>query len=228
MRKTLSFHDYQVFLNYPFDPDYERFAIAVHFGIVAANLIPVCAKDLSLPDRPRVDMLVDAIHGCRYSVHDLTRSKGEGADNFGRFNMPIETGMALFYALTTNRERHNCAFILPTPYDHHKFASDLSGFDPKVYMGDELTLVGITYDWLGDVVPHELMLRQPTVSIVEQYGHFKVLLDGVNGSGRDGLPTHNEWQELMYQQCARLDWWQWRQTRPGQLEFPEFPISWKP
>jgi hypothetical protein len=57
--------------------------------------------DLMTPDRPRLDMLIDAIRSCRYSAHDFSRPHGEGPEKFGRLNMPIEMGMALFHALET-------------------------------------------------------------------------------------------------------------------------------
>lgn len=36
-----------------------------------------------------------AIRGSKYSVHDLSRCRGEGDENLARFNMPLELGMAM-------------------------------------------------------------------------------------------------------------------------------------
>src|ERR1044071_5267760 len=99
MRANLiSFEEGQVFLNYPFDEEFRMFAHAMHFAVVAAGLIPVCAYDLTTPDRPRLDILIDAITHSRYSIHDFSRLRGEGEQNFARLNMPLEMGMALFHA----------------------------------------------------------------------------------------------------------------------------------
>ena len=103
MRDLASFKHHQVFLNYPFDPDFASVAEALNFAVVAAGLIPVCALDLSAPDRPRLDMLIEAISSCHYSAHDLSPAKGEGEQNFARMNMPIEMGLALYPALTSQR-----------------------------------------------------------------------------------------------------------------------------
>src|SRR4051794_38601490 len=100
-RNIAAFRDYQVFLNYPFDQGFSSLESALHFPIIAAGLLPVCAKDLSAPDRPRLDMIVEAIVNCRYSIHEFSRTSGEGPDNLGRMNMPLEMGMALFHALQT-------------------------------------------------------------------------------------------------------------------------------
>lgn len=94
---------YQVFLNYPFDEEAEDISNAMHFAVIAAGLLPVCAKDLSTPDRPRLQMLVETIAKCHYSAHDFSRCTGEGPNNLARFNMPVEMGMALFNALQNQR-----------------------------------------------------------------------------------------------------------------------------
>src|SRR5687768_9968407 len=103
MRVLASFKHHQVFLNYPFDPDFASVAEALNFAVVAAGLMPVCALDHSAPDRLRLDMLIEAISSCHYSAHDLSRAKGKGEQNFARMNMPIEMGLALYPALTSQR-----------------------------------------------------------------------------------------------------------------------------
>jgi|ERR1041384_967537 hypothetical protein len=225
MRKNLEYYKpYQVFLNYPFDQEFGQLEDAMQFPIVAANLLPVCAKDLTTPDHPRLDMLVDAISNCFYSLHELSRSKGEGNGNFARMNMPIEAGMAMFHALHSQHRDHRCAFLVSTPHDYQKFASDFAGLDPKCHNNDEDHLVRLIYEWLRDVVPPTIFNLQPTQTIVEQYHTYKTRLATVNGGGLNGVPTHEERRELMCQVCEELDWWDWRLTKAGRLEFPSVPI----
>jgi hypothetical protein len=111
MRKNLAAYSAcQVFLNYPFDRPFAVLSEAMSFAVVAGGLLPVCAYDLTIPDKPRLDSLVEAIRNCRYSAHDLSRSRGEGPSNFARMNMPVEMGMALFHALQTQRSEHRLCF----------------------------------------------------------------------------------------------------------------------
>ncbi len=228
MRKHLEHYTrYQVFLNYPFDDEFSHLEDALHFPIISGNLLPLCAKDLSTPDRPRLDMLVTAISNCHYSLHELSRSKGTGDDNYARMNMPIETGMAMFHALHTQRQDHRCAFFVTTPHDYHKFASDLAGLDPKCHNNDEEMLVRLVYEWLRDVVPSTVFNLQPTKSVIELYFVYKDRLLNVNGSGHDGTVSHEERRELMYQVCAEAKWWDWRSATFGREEFPVVPILWK-
>ncbi len=226
MRTSLSSYSlYQVFLNYPFDPSYDALANALHFGVIAAGLLPVCAKDLASPDRPRLEMLVDAIVHCHYSLHDLSKCRGEGPENYGRFNMPIEMGMAMFHAVRTQRTEHRCAFFISHPHVHQVVASDFAGLDPINHENDdELALTGV-YEWLRSVVRSPLLNLQPTVTVQEKYRHFKAQLGRIQGSTRNGHASHDETQELMYRICSDCGWWDWRSSKAGQIEFPSLPLS---
>jgi hypothetical protein len=220
MRRHLDLYTrYQVFLNYPFDSEFAPLEDALHFPIVAAGMLPLCAKDLSTPDHPRLEMIVDAIWNSHYSVHELSRST--------RMNMPIEMGMAMFHALRTQRSEHRCAFLVPTPHQYQALASDLAGLDPMCHNNDDVTIVIEVYNWLRRVVPATIFNSQPTIEVVAHYKSFKKRLGKVKGSGENGVASHEERRELMYQLCAKRKWWDWRSNKAGREEFPTFPIAWK-
>ncbi len=226
MRRDLkAYLPYQVFLNHPFDEEFIHLADAMSFAVVAAGLIPVSAFDLSAPDRPRLEMLVDAIQCCHYSAHDLSRSKGEGKRNWVRMNMPIEMGMALFHAIVSQRREHRCVFFVSTPHEYKAFASDLAGLDPKCHRSSEIQLLTDMYDWLRGVVPNSIVNSQPTADIVTKFREFKRRLKGINGASSAGKPSHDERREMMYQVCAECGWWDWRGTRSGRDQFPAVPLS---
>lgn len=228
MRRNLTgYREYQVFLNHPFDSRFAELEYAFHYAVVAAGLLPVCAKDLTVPDRPRLEMLVEAIRNCRYSAHEFSRSAGEGPANFARMNMPIEMGMALYHAIETQRSEHRCAFFVPTPNDYKQFASDLAGLDPKCHNNDPGQLLSGVFEWLRGVVPLAVFNSVPTIEVTQAYGEFRQRLEDVNGSGEQGKPSHEETRELMYQMCAERGWWDWRNVKAGLQEFPHIPLSWK-
>ena len=226
MRRNLAAYDSsQVFLNYPFNEAFAPLANAMAFAVIASGLLPVCALDFTTPDRPRLDMLVDAIRFCSYSAHEFSRFTGEGPGNLARMNMPIEMGMALFHALHTQRRDHRCIFFVPTPHAYMSFASDLAGLDPKIHNNDPSRLLADMYDWLRGVVPHNLFNSRATVEVVEKFDLFKSRLDTINGSSNGGRPSHDETREVMYQVCAEEGWWDWRDTRHGRDEFPDIPLQ---
>jgi|GEM_PF-1166187 len=228
MDKT--FMDNQVFLNYPFDHEFELLAHAMHFAVIAAGLIPICAKDVNVPDKLRLETLVTTISSCRFSIHDFSRSKGEGEKNLGRFNMPIELGMALFYAYSTEQYGHRCAFFVAASddyqisHEYQRFASDLAGLDPKHY-DDELSLAKSVYEWLREV--QAVLNDISIVGMQRKYQDFQKELERIKGSEKDGRPTHSEAEELMYRMCSMWGWWDWRESKWGKSKFRPLPLSWK-
>lgn len=228
MRRNLAAYSAcQVFLNYPFDSAFTDLADAMSFAVIAGGLLPVCAYDLTVPDKPRLEMLVDAIRSCHYSAHDLSRAGGEGPANFARMNMPVEMGMALFHALHSQRGEHRCLFFVETPHDYKAYASDLAGLDPRVHNGDEIRLLTDMYEWLRSVVPSPLFNSQPTIQVVDKFGEFKHRLTTVRGSWDGGRASHDETREVMYTVCDEIGWWDWRRNRMGKDEFPLVPLAFK-
>jgi hypothetical protein len=226
MRRNLeAYRNFQVFLNYPFDEEFSVLADAMSFAVVAGGLLPVCAYDLTTPDRSRLEMLVETIRCCHYSAHDFSRSEGTGPKNFARMNMPIEMGMALFHALHTQRREHRCLFFVPTAHDYKAFASDLSGLDPKIHNNEDTRILTDMYEWLRSIVPTALFNSQPTIDVLDKYAFFKTRKERIKGSGNGGCPSHEETREVMYQVCAECGWWDWRENRMGKDEFPLVPLS---
>jgi hypothetical protein len=229
MRRNLSgYANFQVFLNYPFDQQFSALADAMSFAVVAGNLLPVCAHDLSTPDKPRLEMLVEAIEHCHYSAHDFSRSQGAGPQNFARMNMPVEMGMALFHALQTQRREHRCIFFVPQHHEYREFVSDLAGLDPKAHNNEERRLLIEMYDWLRSVVPQAIFNSCPSIEVLDRFDIFVSKRDRLRGSGTGGRPSHDETREIMYQVCGECGWWDWRATRAGKDEFPSIPLAFLP
>lgn len=227
MRDLASFRHHQVFLNYPFDADFAPVASALNFAVVAAGQLPVCALDLTVPDKPRLGMLIEAISCCHYSIHDLSRAKGEGAGNFARMNMPLEMGLALYPALASQHAEHRCAFFVGKPHDYKLFASDLAGLDAQCHHEDPNSAVALAYEWLRAVIPATIFNSCPTVDVVAKFGEYQSRALRVKGSSSNGGASHIEMREVMYLVCEEARWWDWRMARFGQTAFPKLPLSWR-
>jgi hypothetical protein len=226
MRRNLKgYSNFQVFLNYPFDDQFIPLAEGMSFAVVAGGLLPVCAHDFTTPDRPRLEMLVEAIQSCHYSAHDFSRSEGFPPNNFSRMNMPLEMGMALFHALQTQRREHRCVFFVPAPHEYKVFASDLAGLDPKVHDNDGIRILTETYEWLRGVVPPAVFNSLPTVEVIDRFLVYREKKKKLQGSGIGGRPSHDEARELMYRICDESGWWDWRATRHGKDEFTPVPLK---
>ena len=226
-RNLAAYEASQVFLNHPYDREYAPLGEAISFAVVAGGLLPVTARDLSAPDKPRLYALVEAIRACRYSVHDLSRCTGEGPANFARMNMPLEMGMGMYHALSTQLFEHRCSFLVATPYDHQRFASDLAGLDPLCHEGDAKQALAAVYDWLRGIVPPARFSAQSTAEVAERHERFLSQRAKLVGGGPNGDPTHEEIREVMYEVCGECGWWDWRNSRNGLAEFPRTPLSWQ-
>lgn len=63
--------------------------------IAALGFTPRSARETEDEADPRMVHIARGLLGSKYSIHDLSRFQGEGAENLARFNMPLELGMAL-------------------------------------------------------------------------------------------------------------------------------------
>jgi hypothetical protein len=92
-----------------------------------------------------------ALTSSKYSIHDLSRCQGEGDDNFARFNMPLELGMAMAQRFVGHRaaRSHDWLTLVPRGHAHKRFISDLAGFDPVEYDTTAETAVPAAMAWLA-------------------------------------------------------------------------------
>lgn len=146
LRRELS-----VFINCPFDEPFKPVFDAMVFSTLCCGFIPRSAIETGSASIPRMDRIVNAIKSSKYSIHDLSRCKGEGDANFARFNMPLELGMAMAQHLGGNHQKkqHDWLMLVPRGHLYKKFISDLAGFDAVEYDTDVETAVPAIMAWLA-------------------------------------------------------------------------------
>lgn len=88
-------YEKSVFINCPFDDDFQPLFHAIVLTIAARGFTPRCARETEGQADPRIVRIARGLMESKYSIHDLSRYQGQGADNLGRFNMPLELGIAL-------------------------------------------------------------------------------------------------------------------------------------
>lgn len=140
-----------VFINCPFDADYEDSFYAIAFGIVCCGFVPRCAFEARRDADPRMARIVRAIKGSKYSIHDLSRCRGEGDENLARFNMPLELGMAMIERFSTSigAKRHDWLPLVLRGHAYRRFVSDLSGYDPAEHDGNAESVLAAVMQWLA-------------------------------------------------------------------------------
>ena len=136
-----------VFINCPFDATYKPLLHSIILATVACGFFPRSALDSGTIADPRMARILSALFSSQYSLHDLSRCRGEGSDALARFNMPLELGMAI--AKRHQDSQHDWAILVPNDHTYLKFVSDLGGFDPLTHDGTIETVVRAVLSWLA-------------------------------------------------------------------------------
>jgi hypothetical protein len=166
-----------VFINCPFDTDFAPLFDAIVFSVVCCGFIPRSALESGNVSDSRMDRVVQAIFSSKYSIHDLSRCRGEGSEQLARFNMPLELGIAMACRFKAARkaDRHDWLLLVPEGHLYQRFISDLSAWDPKAHDGKITSVVPRVVTWLAtrpDAVdtpdPQEVLSALPQFEAARQ------------------------------------------------------------
>lgn len=156
-----------VFMNYPYDLEYEPLFDALLLTIVTCGFIPRSALESGTVAVSRMDRIFEAINSSHFSIHDLSRCRGEGDTLLARFNMPLELGIAMSRRRSTTP--HDWFVLVPANAPYARFVSDLAGFDLEPYDGNEESIVSRVMSWLmtrsqalSDVKPSDVLGKLQT------------------------------------------------------------------
>lgn len=128
-----------VFLNIPYDNQFQSLCLAYICGIAAFGFFPRATLEIPGGSR-RLDRIFKLIQDCRFSVHDLSRVElDKKRPPTPRFNMPFELGLSVAWARIGNRN-HTWYVFEGRPRRLTKSLSDLSGTDEQIHGG---TITGI-------------------------------------------------------------------------------------
>jgi hypothetical protein len=140
----------RVFLNCPFDDAFRAQREAIVFTCVHAGFHPILATSSGRTGRPRLERILTALTSCRFSIHDLSRCRGEGDENLARFNMPLELGMAMAIGAETGAPvPHEYLILVPDEARlYQRYISDLAGLDPQTHDGTAPRIAAEVLAWL--------------------------------------------------------------------------------
>lgn len=119
-----------VFLNVPYDPQFEDLYLAYIVGLTQLGLR--INATLAVPNQGRLDRIINLIEESDFSIHDLSRI--ETTSGIPRFNMPLELGLALYRSHIT-KGRHRIFVFEKEPYRVQQSTSDVSGIDAQIHNG---------------------------------------------------------------------------------------------
>lgn len=139
-----------VFINCPFDKDYTPLLRTLSFTLLYLDLEPKLSQTLS-SSTIRINQIKKHIRNCKFSIHDLSRSKPLKKGDLPRFNMPYELGLDIGASEYGGKAlKGKKTLILETErYHYQKVLSDISGQDIENHNDDPLTLNLKVRNWLS-------------------------------------------------------------------------------
>lgn len=194
-------YDRQVFLNCPFDAEYQPLLRAAVFTIHACGFTARIALENTGSENARLERLVRIIEQCGLGIHDLSRVRLSSPSDLPRFNMPFECGVfygALRYGALAQRRKR---FLLldKEPYQYQKTMSDAAGLDPRAHGNDPEVLIACIRDFLADRLDPKPI--GPT-RIFALYSEFQQALPAITAKAEltladiEPLTAFNDWYLL--------------------------------
>ena len=169
--KSVQNYQKNVFINCPFDKDYDAIFNAILFTVHKCGFILRCSKEFDNSNSIRIKNIVRLIKESQYSIHDLSRVTLSGTSNLPRFNMPLELGIfigAIEFGSTSHRKKEYIV-LESDQFRFKQFISDISGSDIKSHEGKVDVAIKCVRDWLSNISSEKI----PSASkIVEMYHLF--------------------------------------------------------
>jgi len=160
-----------VFINCPFDKDYNPLFQALVFTIFACGFRPRSARELDDGGQTRIDKLYGIIKDCRYGIHDISRTELDEEHKLPRFNMPLELGLFLGAKRYGNSMQHDKRLMILDieRFRYQKFISDLAGMDIHAHGGQPVQVVRETRDWLANVSRRQIVSTDQAVRLYNEF-----------------------------------------------------------
>lgn len=168
-------YEKSVFINCPFDDEYQPLLEATVFTIHDCGFLARCSQEINDSSQQRVEKILQMIADCKYGIHDISRTELTEFDEenkLPRFNMPLELGYFLgAKRFGRGKQKQKLCLILDTEqYRYIKFCSDIKGQDISSHENNADKLIRRVRDWLNDSITD---VRVPSGSkIAERYHLF--------------------------------------------------------
>jgi hypothetical protein len=162
-----------VFINCPFDKDYDVLFKAVVFTIFDCGFVARCALELQDASQIRIEKIYKIISECKYGIHDLSRTERDSDSHLPRFNMPLELGIFLGSKKfgSAQHKKQVCLIMDKEKYRYQKYISDISGQDISSHNNDYKECIRIIRNWLRSAS------RRTTIPgsgiIIDRYTKFR-------------------------------------------------------
>ena len=144
--------EHSVFVNCPFDKEYDHILQAVLYCLIRFGLKPRIASERMDAGEARLEKISELVARSKYSIHDLSRCQAKEVGEHYRLNMPFELGLD-FGCRNFGEADHRSKKILILEEQQFRYRaaiSDLAGSDIEAHSGDFQIAVRKVRNWLVD------------------------------------------------------------------------------
>lgn len=167
-----------VFINCPFDVEFEPLFHAIVFAVIQCGYTVRCALEADDTGATRIDRIYRLIEECRFGIHDIPRIEHDTVNNLPRFNMPFELGLFLGarrFGARSQRDKQ-CLVLEAERYRYQKYLSDIAGQDIRQHHNEPGNAVGAIRDWLAASRPKSAKPLPGATAIMRHYSEFQANL----------------------------------------------------
>ena len=176
--------DTNVFINCPFDRDYDVLLKPLLFTIVSLGFTPRIASERADAGELRMRKICTLIGQCRYSIHDLSRIKATKKGEFYRMNMPFELGIdygSRTFGIDALQQKR-FLILERQRFEYMRALSDLNGVDIQAHDDKVLVLIRKVRNWFSSTAGRR-GLKSPTVIWYEYSDFLADLFDKLKAAG---------------------------------------------
>jgi hypothetical protein len=139
-----------VFINCPFDADYDPILQAILFTVVYLGFVPRLSRERNDSAETRVEKINGLIEASKFSIHDLSRCVAKKKGEHFRLNMPFELGIdwACRRYFGLGRDQKRFLILEERPYRYQAALSDISGSDIQYHNGNFQVAIRKVRNWL--------------------------------------------------------------------------------
>lgn len=140
-------YNINVFINCPFDDDYNPLFHAIIFTVHDAGFKARCSKEIADGTHDRLKNIMEIMLECKYGIHDISRTEPDPNYSLPRFNMPLELGIFLG-SERFGRNPKACLIMDKEEYRYQKFISDLGSRNVFPHNNNPQKVISRVRDWL--------------------------------------------------------------------------------
>lgn len=190
-----------IFINCPFDEEYQPLLEATIFCCVYAGLHPFLANVRLENGENRLDKIFGLIARSKYSIHDLSRCKSIVSGEFFRMNMPFECGLDFGLRKSGPGRLAKKKFLIfeSNKYELKKSLSDIAGQDPEYHSGDYQLLIRKIRNFLKVEADLKIVGASKIISDYADYQAWlieKKITEGHSEAEALNLPTQERIDEM--------------------------------